>query len=186
MRRIARPNIPDDEKLVLFPMDVLLASFDKYLTPEVRSRLEAEFSEHLGKPYYPVLVGNRLIDQVCRLCLGEYPIEQARQLLGHSYLQRYRETVLGQLLLDARPLVSVEWFVQGLPRNYASATNFGTYWVEELEPQHWSFNFEDDPGYPDWILGTLLAGAEILQVPGYRVTYTLPAPQHISFDIRWD
>lgn len=183
--RIARPKISDDEKMILLPLDVRLKAFDQYLTPTVRDQINIEFAAYLGKPHYPIAVGNRLVDLICTTCLADLPLAEARQMLGRCYIERYRQTILGHLLLVVRPLVGLEWVLRGLPRNYSESTNFGTYWVAELEPHHWRFDFEDDPGYPDYILGTFQAGGEILQVPGLIITYSTPAHQHMSFDITW-
>jgi uncharacterized protein (TIGR02265 family) len=131
------------------------------------------------------LVGNRLIDLLCATCLADQPMDEARQVFGRYYVARYRETILGGLLRVMAPLVNLEWVVRGLPRNFAAATNYGTYWTAELGPHHWRLDFEDDPGYPDLILGILLAGAEIHRTPGLHIQYTILGPQHTSFDIEW-
>jgi uncharacterized protein (TIGR02265 family) len=185
--RIARPRMPDAAKMIMLPLSIRLKSFAKFMTPSVHSQLEEEFAPYLNQPQYPVIVGNQLVDRVCAMCLAEYERGAAQQLLGQCYIERYQESLIGRLLLA--PLEAdhdFEWALRGLPRNYAAATNFGTYWVAQLGPQHWRFDFEDDPGYPDFILGTLIAGSEILHIPGYRVSYTLPEPGHMSFDIRWE
>jgi uncharacterized protein (TIGR02265 family) len=145
-----------------------------------------EFKDYLGKPEFPMLVGNRLVDLVCATCLAQYPVAEAQRLLGYQYMQRYWSTLMGRFLMMAAPLADVEWVLRGLPRQYSAATNFGTYWVAKIAPRHWRFDFEDDPGYPDYILGTLLAGGEILKVRGLHVTYKPIAPNHMSFEIQWE
>jgi len=151
----------------------------------MRKQIEDEFQTYLGQAQYPVLVGNQVIDRVCALGLPSQPTEQARQILGRSYVERYKETILGRLLLVAMPHMKLEWILRGCPRNYSTATNFGTYWVAEIAPQHWRLDFEDDPGYPDWILGTLQAGGALLRVPDIHITYTMLEAQHTKFDITW-
>jgi uncharacterized protein (TIGR02265 family) len=183
--RIARPFIPDDQKRILFPLRVILASFDAYLTPANRAQLEDEFAPYLDHPYYPVLVGNSLTDRVCELCLADHPVAEARQILGRAYVRRYQETLFGKMLAVAGPLLQFEWILKGLPNQYAAATNFGTYWVAEVAPHHWRFDFEDDPGYPDWILGTLQAGSEAIHMTGGQISYTVLAPRYLSFTITW-
>jgi hypothetical protein len=54
-----------------------------------------------------------------------------------------------------------------------------------LGPGHWRFDFEDDPGYPDFILGTLIEGGMMIGIPGLEITYRVLGPRHISFDIQW-
>lgn len=184
--RVARPRLPDDQKVVLHPLSVLLRALEDKLTYDQRGQIEQEFSEHLANSTYPVLVGNRLMDRVCELGLADRPIGEARQLLATAYMSRYKETILGRILGATMPLMKPEWILRGCPRNYASATNFGTYWVAELEPRHWRFDFEDDPGYPDWILGTLISSCEVLRIPGVRISYQVLEPQHTSFDIHWE
>lgn len=190
--KIERPRVPDSQKLILVPLDIRFKTFDSYLTPDLRSQLRIEFAEYLGQPNYPVLVGNRLIDRVCETALSEYSPKEAHQLLGRSYVEHYRETVLGWLLglisrlkKTAGPIVSIDWVMRGLPRQYAGATNYGTYWLAELEHNHWRFDFEDDPGYPDWLLGTFQAGGAFLGLQGLDIKYEVVEPQHISFQIRW-
>jgi len=183
--RVARPRLPDDQKIVLHPLTVLLRALDDKLSYDQRSQVEREFSPYLNNSY-PVLVGNQLIDRVCELGLADRPIGEARQLLATAYMNRYRETILGRILGATMPLMKPEWILRGCPRNYASATNFGTYWVAQLEERHWRFDFEDDPGYPDWILGTLSSACQILRIPAVQISYQVLAPQHTSFDIRWE
>jgi uncharacterized protein (TIGR02265 family) len=190
--KIERPRIPDAQKLILVPLDIRFKTFDSFLTPNLRSQLRQEFAEYLGQPNYPVLVGNRLIDRVCETALSGYSPEEAHQLLGRSYVERYRETVLGWLLglisrlkRTAGPIVSMDWVMRGLPRQYAGATNYGTYWLAELGHNHWRFDFEDDPGYPNWLLGTFQAGGEFLKLQDLSITCELVGPQHMSFQIRW-
>jgi uncharacterized protein (TIGR02265 family) len=182
--RIERPPLPDAEKMILLPISVRLKVFDHYLTPALRAQVEAEFGSWRGQPQYPVLVGNRLLDVMCTALPDRSP-EEARRMLGYEYVAQYRYTVLGWLMLVVRPVLDMEWLMRGLPRQYAGATNYGTYWVAPLGERHWRFDFEDDPGYPDWILGTLLAGGAIFKVRGLRVSYQMLGSQHISFDIQW-
>jgi uncharacterized protein (TIGR02265 family) len=184
--RVSRPRMPDSEKMILLPLSIRLKAFDKFLTPAVREQLHTEFAAYLDQPQYPVVIGNRLVDQVCNTSLTDYSPQEARQLLGRCYIERYQESVLGRLLLA--PISSnqdFEWVMRGLPRNYSAVTNYGTYWVAEVAPRHWRFDFEDDPGDPDFIMGTLLAGSEILRIPGYRVSYVTLAHQRLSFEQTW-
>src|SRR4051812_26138047 len=171
--RIARPHIPDEEKKILLPLDIRLKAFDPLLTPPVREQIQVEFKDYLGKPEFPMLVGNRLVDLVCATCLADRPVAEAQRMLGHQYMQRYWNTLMGRFLMMAAPLVDVEWVLRGLPRQFSAATNFGIYWVAELAPRYWRFDFEDDPGLPDYILGTLLAGGEILKVRGLQIAYKI-------------
>lgn len=147
--RVARPPIPDDQKLVFSGIDFLIEAVADRLTPALQEQITAEFGAYLRKSRYPVLVGNRLIDLLCATCLADRPRAAARQLFGRYYVTRYQETITGGLLRLMVPRVSLAWVVRGLPRNFAAATNYGTYWVAELEPHHWRLDFEDDPGYPD-------------------------------------
>jgi uncharacterized protein (TIGR02265 family) len=183
--RIERPPMPDEKKLIVFPLSVVLASFEAYLTPAIRAQLEQEFAPYLEQQRYPVLVANRLIDRACELCLADKPIGAARQILGRAYVSHYRKTLLGNMLTMPDPLSHLEQILAGLPHQYAAPTNFGTYWIAEVAPHHWRFDFEDDPGYPDWILGTLQAGNEVVQVPGLEISYTVLGPRHFSFTIKW-
>lgn len=180
--------MPDSEKMIRLPIDVRLRVFDRYLTPALRTQIEEEFGRWKGQSQYPVLVGNRLLDVLCTSLPEREPAE-ALQMLGYQYVSQYRDTALGFLLLVVRAmvgkLVDMDWVLRGLPRQYAGATNYGTYWVAPLGERHWRFDFEDDPGYPDWILGTLLAGGSILKTPDLHITYRVLAPQHTSFDISW-
>jgi uncharacterized protein (TIGR02265 family) len=182
--RIERPHMPDSEKMIRLPIDVRLKVFDRYLTPTLRAQVEEEFGVWRGQPQYPVLVGNRLLDVLCTALPDRSPAE-ARQMLGYEYVAQYRHTVLGWLMLVVRPMLDLDWVLRGLPRQYAGATNYGTYWVAPVGERHWRFDFEDDPGDPDWILGTLLAGGTIFKVRGLSISHRILAPQHMSFSIQW-
>ncbi len=182
--RFERPVIPDAEKMILLPIDGRLKLFDRYLTPALREQIAQEFGQWRGQPAYPVLVGNRLLD-VMYAALPERSPAEVRQLLGYEYVAQYRHTALGMLMVVVRPALNLEWVMRGLPRQYAGATNYGTYAVAQLGERHWRFDIEDDPGYPDWVLGTLLAGGAIFKVRGLRISHHLVAPQHMSFDIQW-
>lgn len=183
--QVRRPHVPDADKKILLPLGIRLKAFEAYLTPAAREQINQEFKDYLGCDEYPVLVGNRLIDLICRTCLADQPLPEARRILGHQYMQQYWSTLLGHFLKMAAPLAKVEWIMRGLPRQYSATTNYGTYWVAEVAPQCWRFDFEDDPGYPEYILGTLLAGGELLKVADLQVSYQVVGPQHLSYTIRW-
>ncbi len=183
--RVERPPMLDTEKLVFSSIDFLLQAVKSRLTPDILKQVQAEFGSYLEKTQYPVLEGNRLIDFLSSACLAELSTAAARQVFGKYYVTRYQKTIQGQLLMRAVPLVNLGWAIRGLPRNFAAATNYGTYWVAELAQRHWQLEFEDDPGYPDLILGILLGSKEILKASSLQLSYTVLAPQHTSFDIQW-
>jgi len=184
--RIARPIIPNSEKMILLPLEIKLKAFASVLSAEMVVQLQDEFAPYLDRERYPVLVGNRLLDRVCELALSETPLAEARQMLGYKYLMLYQESFLGMLLAPgSEPTDDFDWVMEGLPRNYAAATNYGTYWIAEVGPKHWCFAFEDDPGYPEFVLGGLLAGKDLLQIPNSRTVCSILGPEHYSFDISW-
>ena len=183
--RIARPPTANNEKMILLPLEIKLKAFSSVLSEEMLMQLQDEFAPYLNQDRYPVLVGNQLLDRVCELALPDQSIAAARQLLGYKYLMLYQASFLGILLAPVEPGGEFEWVMRGLPRNYAAATNYGTYWIAELGPRHWRFDFEDDPGYPEFVLGGLVAGGELLQMPCHEIACSILSPEHYSFDITW-
>lgn len=90
--RVARPPIPDDQKLIFSGIDFLIEAVADRLTPALQAQITAEFGAYLGKSRYPVLVGNRLIDLLCATCLADRPLAEARQLFGRYYSSCQRES----------------------------------------------------------------------------------------------
>ncbi|HMA37233.1 MAG TPA: DUF2378 family protein [Chloroflexia bacterium] len=184
--RIARPPVPDADKMILLPLDNHVRAAEIYLTPGTQARIAAEFGAYLGKPRYPLLVSNAVTDLVCATDLADRPVGEARALLGAAYLWSYRSTIAGRVTLAALPLMGIARTLRRAPRDFAATTNYGTRWSAELGPRHWRFDFEDELLHPEWIQGLLTcAFTELIRVPGLQIGYTLPAPKHISFDIIW-
>lgn len=183
--RIVRPPTATNEKMILLPLEIKLKAFSSVLSDALLVQLQDEFAAYLNQDHYPVLVGNQLLDRVCELALPDQPIADARQLLGYKYLMLYQASFLGILLAPLDPGGEFEWVMRGLPRNYAAATNYGTYWIAELGPRRWRFDFEDDPGYPEFVLGGLIAGGELLQMPQHTAKCTILGPEHYSFELTW-
>lgn len=183
--RIARPLIPVEQRRVLLRTELLVKAVDAQLTAAQLAQVQAEFGAYLNERQYPPLVGNALVDRLCALCFPERPLAEARQQLGYQYMLRYWQTPLGKMVMPAMRIMGMDRIMRGLPRNYATTANYGTYWVAQLGPQHWRFDMEDDPRHPELQLGTLLAGAEVLPLPNHHITVTRLGPEHMSFDIRW-
>jgi uncharacterized protein (TIGR02265 family) len=185
LAQVVRPVIPDAEKQINFPLDERLDAARWRLSPAALAEIQSEFRAYLGKGHYPALTANALADRLCVLALPDQPRALALQQLGREYiLHRYPQTILGRVLFAALPLLSLAQVMRRLPRNYAATTNFGTYTLWQVGERHWRFEFADDPGYPDWILGTLQAGSILTRTPNVRVTCTLLGHYHFVYDIQ--
>ncbi len=184
---IARPQIPDSDKMIASPLDSIVAAVKLLQPPGTAVQTPPEFAPYLGKsrPSYPALVGNCLIDYLCATYLGNLPINAARRLLGRCYIRAISETFTGVLARYMLTCLSMEQIMHSLPNNYAGATNFGRYSSTEIASGHWQLEFEDDPGYPDFILGTLEEGGSLIGVPGLEISCTVPALRHMVFSITW-
>jgi len=177
----------DTDKMLLAPLRLQLKAAERYLTPAILAHAETEFGPYLDLPQHPVLITNQMLEYLCAHCLADRPIEEAQQLLGRSYaryMQIQQSGFLPHILMRLASVASWSLIIKGLPQNYAAATNYGSYWVEEVSSRHWHFNIANDPGLPHFILGTLLQGAESLSWLS-QVTYIPMAPQHFSFQIIW-
>jgi uncharacterized protein (TIGR02265 family) len=183
--RIARPPVPNEQRLVLLRTELLVKAVESQLTPDSLARIKAEFGPYLSERQYPPLVGNALVDLLCELCLADRPLAEARKQLGYQYMLRYWQTPLGKMVMPAMRVMGLERIMRGLPRNYATSANYGIYWVAQLGPQHWRFDMEDDPRHPEVQLGTLLAGADVLPLPNHQISLTRLGPEHMSVEIRW-
>jgi len=173
--------------MVTASLRVQLEAAKRYITPSLLVQAETEFQPYLDTPQHPVLVTKRMLEYLCAHCLADRPSEAAHELLGRSYVQYMQAQQSGFLPSIMGGIAAVAgWplIIKGLPQNYAAATNYGSYWVEEVSPQHWRFDIADDPGSPYFILGTLLQGIESFSWPG-QITYVPIALRHYSFQITW-
>ena len=182
--RIARPRIPDEEKIVRLPLDLGVRIAQPYLTPALRAEILQEFGPFLGCREHPLAISNRFIDVFCEKCLVEMPVNEGRRLFGASLTSFYVQSPVIKVMVGAMRLASIEWILRGLPRNFAAGNNFGSFEMTELAPRHWRFTVEDYPGYPDVLQGFFEAGARQLQNDSqYR--YTLITSHCYYFDITW-
>ncbi len=182
---IPRPLLPDAAKLYQVPLDILLQAVHTSLTPRVRAQVQAQFGAYLGKSSYPILIGNELVDFLAANCLADQSQAAARRLIGRYYLLRFRESILGRVMLATLPMMGWERALRRVPKDMAAVTNYGTRWVRVRGPQHWQVGCEDELIYPEMLLGTFEAMSEVVRVPGLQITYTLPQPKHLLFDFRW-
>jgi uncharacterized protein (TIGR02265 family) len=184
--RVEHAPVPDDNKRSLVAFNVLIQSVDNRLTPAMRAEIEKEFAPYLGKHSYPALVGNTCMDRLCALALSDLPLAEARQVFGRYFLTRYRESLVGRVMLAMLPMMGMERILRKSPQDFATATNYGTRWVQELAPRHWEYHWEDEILYPEFIEGLFHSAGEIARVPNLRVSFTQPGPRDLVFDFQWD
>jgi len=183
--RIARPALPDAEKLMLTSLDIGLATVAARLSPAGRAAVQAQFGAYLGKASHPVLVSNRFVDFVCPLCFPALALHEARCEMAHLSVAHYQQTILGRVMLAPMRLMGLERVLRQAPKQFAATTNYGTRWVADLGPRHWRFDCEDELMHPETMWGSLEAVAQMVGVRDVRVVFSLLAPGHYSYDITW-
>ncbi|HMA33264.1 MAG TPA: DUF2378 family protein [Chloroflexia bacterium] len=185
LARVDRPPMADSAKMNLTSINLALQVMEPYLTPAIREQVEAEFGAYLGKGQYPTVVGIQLVDFLCQACLPEHALTEARRLFGQRSVAKYRESILGRVMLAALPLMGLERILRQAPRQLSAVNNYGTRWVTELGPQHWRLDCDDEIMPPETLQGSIEVVGQLLHASGLQVTYSLPAPKHIAFEITW-
>lgn len=185
--RAVRPVIPDSEKVFMSSLDVTVQVVEDSgrLTPAIRAQVVDQFGAYLHKPQVPALVYTQLVDLLCATCLADQPLAEARRLFGRGSLTRYRETILGRVLLATLPIVGLERMLRRAPQDFALACNYGTRSVVELGPHHWRMDFEDEILYPEVLQGIFQEVGTLLHLPQLQTTYTVLGPRHVAFEFRW-
>ena len=182
--RIARPYVPDAEKLLRVPMETYINSASAYLTPDIRAAITQEFGPHLRKQRVPALEVVRLIDFLCQHCMPDKPLDAAREVLGYNNMLVYKETPVTRAMLVALRRASIEWVLHSIPRGFVLLSNFGTFEMAEIEPQHWRFTVEDYPAPASFLLGYFKAGSTVLN-NDCQYTSTVIGKDHCYLDITW-
>jgi uncharacterized protein (TIGR02265 family) len=179
--------MPDSEKVFLASLDVTVrvVAVAGLLPPPVAAEVQRRFGAYLGKPSCPALVYNEALEYLCDTCLGNRPRAAAYEFFGRHSLDRYRETILGRVLIAAMPMLGLERVLRRAPQDFALACNYGTRWVAELAPRHWRMDFEDEIMHPEVLKGVFAGLGELMQQPGLAITHTTLAPGHLSFELRW-
>lgn len=180
-----RPPVPDSAKLYLAPLDILLQAVGAPLPAAVLTQVQAQFGPYLGRPTYPILVGNTLVDLLAATCLADRSRADARRQIGRYYLLRFRESILGRVMLAALPLMGWERVMRRLPGDLAAVTNYGTRWVTALDLRHWRLDCTDEVIYPEMLQGTCEAMGEVVRVATLQVRGTQVASHHVALDFRW-
>jgi uncharacterized protein (TIGR02265 family) len=182
--RIARPRIPDAEKMIRMPLDLGLRIAQPYLTPALRTEIQQEFAPYWGRREHPLLIANRLIDVICEKCLVDLPVEEGRRLMGRALHASFVQTPVTRVMVTAMRLASIEWILRGIPRNFAAGNNFGSFEMAELAPRHWRFTLDDFPAHPEVLQGFFEAGAQELQNDS-QYQCTCISSHCYYFDITW-
>jgi uncharacterized protein (TIGR02265 family) len=153
--RVERPLVPDAEKLFNSPLDTAVRAVEVagLLTPATRAEIQARFGRQLGKPQCNCQVSNELIDLLCATCYADLPRAEALRVFGRYNLERFRETILGRVMMAAMPLMGLDRVMRRAPHDFAAACNYGTRATSELGRHHWLMEFEDEIVYPDVLQG---------------------------------
>jgi uncharacterized protein (TIGR02265 family) len=183
--RIERDPMPDSQKRVQVPIDLILRAAEAYMTPAIRAEIAAEFAPFIGPLQIPALAALRLIDCLCARCFVAYPVEQARQIIGANTLLLYAEAPLLRAITTALRLASIEQILRFLPRQCATAYSFGTYEMRRVKTHHWRFTLDDFPIYPDILQGQLETGSRLLHNDA-QYQCTIVTTHHCYFDITWE
>lgn len=155
------------------------------LTPEIRARVEARFGPYLHRPQCPAPVYNELLDFLCATCLADRPLAAAHRFFGRHSVDRYRETILGRVLVAVVPLLGLERILRRAPQDFALACNYGTRWVAQLAPRHWRMDFEDEIMHLEVLHGVFDGLGELAGVPRLEIAARNLGPGHRSFELRW-
>ena len=141
---LARAVVPDQEKMMLTPLDLGLQTIEPYLSPADRAAVVTQFGAYLGKPHHPVLVSNQFVDCVCRLGFPALSPSDARRRLARLSVASYQQSILGRVMFASLRLMGMERVLRQTPRQFAATTNYGTRWIAVLAPHHWRFDCEDE------------------------------------------
>jgi uncharacterized protein (TIGR02265 family) len=183
--RYERPTVPDAEKLVRLPLDLVLRTVEDYLTPAIRAEVRTEFAAYLGRRQTPPLELNRMLDFLAVRCLPSYSLDEARRWMGTRGLFLYSQTLLIQVTYFGVRQMSIERILRSLPLHFTTAQNFGTYEMRKLAPRHWRFTLQDYPVYPSAVQGYCEEGARLLR-NDTKYNYTIVSTHHCYFDITWE
>ena len=186
LARVERAPVPDSDKRTTVPLTNRTDAFRPLMSLSVSKDFEKEFTDALHRSEYSPMEANRAVDFLCSRCLTQMDMHSARRWAGRGFLMRYRESILGRVLLAAMPFLGVERLVQRSPREFSATTNYGTRTVYRVADGHCRYTFEDEVIQWEFIEGILIAGGELSRAPGL-VLHTEPQNTHaFTIDIRWN
>ncbi len=183
--RLERPPVPDADKLMITPLDMLVEVMTASITPAIRRQFEAQFGAHLGKGQHPALINRQALEFLCRHCLPEYSLADAYREFGRRSVLHYRASILGRIMMAAVPLMGIERLLRQYPRQLAAVTNYGTRTVYALAPGEWRLDAEDEGLLPEQLQGNLESACGLVHPQDLRVGLVIHAPGNYSFPIHW-
>ncbi len=101
---LARPAIPDAQKMMTTPLDIWLHALEPYLTPATQAAAHAQFGAWMGNPAHPALVINEFSDFICQAGFPDRTRADARRRMAHLSVAKYQQSILGRVMLA--PLAS--------------------------------------------------------------------------------
>ncbi len=183
--RLERPPMPDADKLMLTPLDLLLEILADCITPAMQAQIVEQFGVYLGKGQHPALVNRRLLNFLCQTCLPQYSPTEAQREFGRRSVLHYRKSILGRVMLAALPVMGMERLLRQYPRQTAAVTNYGTRSVYALAPGEWRLDAEDETMSPDQIQGNFEASCGLIHPQDLHITFTVVGPGNYRFHIHW-
>lgn len=181
------PPLPDSQKILKVPLDVLTAPFRAVLTPAQQVQLQREFYTHGQQGGCPALVYNQVIDHLGALVLPTLAPAAARQRIGYEAARAApTSSIIGRILVAPLRVMGPSRLCQYIPKAWGSIVSYGTQIAWEAAPQHWYIDMTEEPLYLDYIQGSFeAAGVELAKVAGWRVVGTVQGPQHYLFSVTW-
>lgn len=154
-------------------------------------QLIAEVKEKTGydrkspAPGYPPEVAVAVIDLLARRCFATLPLEDAYEAFGRRAFAGYRATLIGQVVMAALSVVSVERAVRLALRGFQSTANFTRHEVLKPGDQHVVYRTHDSIMPPRYLLGILKELMLASRNPDVKVEITAREPHHVDYSFTW-
>jgi uncharacterized protein (TIGR02265 family) len=137
---------------------------------------------------YPPALLATCLELASRHCFPQLSLTEGTREIGRRFMDGYRQTLVGSVLVAALPLLGPARMLARLPRMMGANQNFGHTVAKAVGEQHWTVDYSGNPpGVPPcahYSAGCIEAALRLTRVEP-TVTVTAERPDGFTLDIRW-
>jgi len=156
--------------------------------PEVAAELKKTYNYDVKRPpaAVPMETGLAILQYAAHYLYPDLPKAAALRKLGRLGFEKYRQSIIGRIMLAAMPLWGPHRLLKNSPRLYEMTVKYGVRTVKQVGPCRYEFRHTEDPGHIEILAGVAEASLEAAGAKNVKVTIrTLSTDDHI-LNIEWD
>lgn len=151
--------------------DTMARAVDLDRNPELIEELKSKtgYDRRKPAPAYPPEVAQAVLDLLARRCFAQLPLNEAFEAFGKKAFDAYRSTLIGQVVMAALSMVSVERAVRLALRAFQSVANFTRHEVLRPSEDVVLYRAHHSIMHPYYMLGLLKGLMRASRNPGVKV-----------------